>query len=796
MSAQHAMLSQYRVLDLSDEHGLFCGYILGHLGAEVIAVEPPGGSSARRLPPFDASGESLWWQAYARGKSSREIDLESDPGKQAFLDLLEGADFLIESFSNTDRERLAMTYEHLAELNPAIICVSITPFGTAGPKADWPASDLTVWAASGAHALAGDSDRAPVRTSVPQSFLHAGADAASAALIALQARHKSGLGQHVDVSAQQSSAQAALSANLVAPNNSEATVLREAGGLAGVLPFQLTWPCRDGFVAITLLFGHAFVEPNRRLFHWVHEAGFCSREEVERDWELPVLMEQPLPYLELCRKIEAFTLTRTRDELFEEGLSRGIYIAPTLTIEGLFGEKQFHERAFWHTIDLGGKKVRVPGEFARFSRTPLSLPGPAGVSAPRSKPAIPDDNDAHDTSLPLSGLKVLDFMWVIAGPFFTRVLADYGATVIKVESTTRLEPARGHPPFKDDEQTLEHGVSFSNFNTGKLGVTIDPSNPTGREVILDLVHWADVVTESFSPKAMAGWGLDYESLKLVNPNLIMLSSCLMGQTGPRAQVPGYGNMAAAITGFYELTGWPDRSPAGPYLAYTDGVSPRFMLASLLSALEHKRRTGEGQYIDISQAEAAIHMLAPAILDYELNARVWQRDGNRDLQLCPHGVFPTHGEDRWIAIACQSDEAWRALAEMAALPKDADLATAVGRKAREAELEEAIGAWTQDQDEQELTANLINAGIAAHVVQNTAECWADPQLGFRDHFVPTQHASLGEVIVEGTRFKLSRTPARITRAHPGLGEHNAQILFEILGYDVDRAADVFASLAME
>jgi crotonobetainyl-CoA:carnitine CoA-transferase CaiB-like acyl-CoA transferase len=796
------MLTQYRVLDLTDERGILCGYILSHLGAEVIAIEPPGGSPARRAAPFDANGQSLWWQAYARGKSLRQLDLETDAGQAAFRELVADADFVIESWSSNERRRFNASYDQLAGINPGIICVSITPFGTRGPRADWPATDLTVWAASGAHALAGDSDRAPVRTSVPQSFLHAGADAAGAALIALQARHSSGLGQHVDVSAQQSSAQAALSANLGIPNKSELTVTRVAGGLGGPLPLQLTWPCSDGYVAITLLFGHAFVQSNRRFLSWVHEAGHCSMDEVERPWDLPDMVEQPERYLALCGKIGQFTRERTQAELFEEGLARGVYIAPTLTIEGLLAEKHFHERRFWHRLDMEGSPIRVPGEFAKFSTTPLTLPGTPGSTNPRTQASglaaetAGADGDAAAGSLPLAGLKVLDFMWVIAGPFFTRVLADYGATVIKVESTSHLEPARGHPAFRNDEQTLEHGTPFANFNAGKLGVTIDPGNPVGREVILDLVRWADVVTESFTPKAMAAWGLDYDTLKSVNPDLIMLSSCLMGQTGPRAQVPGYGNMAAAITGFYELTGWPDRSPAGPYLAYTDGVSPRFMLASLLAALEHRRNTGEGQHIDVSQAEAAIHMLAPAVLDYELNGKVWQRNGNRDLQMCPHGVFPTHGEDRWIAIACRTDRDWQALAELAGLPGDSDLLTTAGRKAREEELETAIGAWTRTADGTELEAELIAAGIPAYIVQNSAECWADPQLKFREHFVPALHTAIGEVIVEGTRFKLSRTPAEISRAHPGLGEHNAEVLFDILGYDADRAADVFAALAME
>ena len=317
----------------------------------------------------------------------------------------------------------------------------------------------------------------------------------------------------------------------------------------------------------------------------------------------------------------------------------------------------------------------------------------------------------------------------------------------------------------------------------------------GREVILDLVRWADVVTESFSPKAMKGWQLDYESLRRVNPALIMLSSCLMGQTGPRASVAGYGNMAAALTGFYDLTGWPDRSPAGPYAAYTDGVSPRFMLASLLAALEHQRSTGVGQYIDVSQAEAAIHFLAPALLDFQVNGRVWSRMGNRDLQLAPHGVYPAGGEDRWVAIACTSDEEWLALCHvmnLELLAKDPELRGVEGRLARQDELDRALSGWTCKREERAIEAALIDAGIAAHVVQNAPECLADPQLLHRGHFARVSHELHEELVVEGSRFALSRTPARVERGGPTLGEHNGYVLKELLGYDEDRIAEIVAA----
>ena len=768
------MLSAYRVLDLTDGACGFCGYLFGQLGAEVVLVEPPGGCSARHDAPL-ADGEGLWFEAYGRGKASVVTDdLE---------DLLAGADFLIESFSTGESEARDLVPESVAARHPYLIHISLTPFGKTGPKANWPATDLTVWAASGAHALAGDDDRAPVRTSVPQAALHAGADAVGAALIALYERHASGLGQHIDVSMQQSCAQAALSANLAVPNNG-GQISRIAGGIAGVFPVRLTWPCRDGYIALTLLFGPAFTEPNARLMRWLFDEGAIGSDFAGRDWgdELALMFrgeKAPDDYFTLCDSIESFTRQYTQQELFEAGLTRGIYIAPTLDIAGLLSEPHFHARDYWHAIEGG---MRVPGPFARFSATPLNAQGKApalGSSrhpdwAPRSLPS-----GEPSTSRPLAGLKVLDFMWVIAGPFFTRVLTDYGATVIKVESSKRLEPARGAPTFKDNEPGLDTGMPFQNFNAGKLGMTLDPNNEAARKIILELVQWADVVTESFSPKAMKAWGLDYESLRKVNPNLIMLSSCLMGQTGPRAQVPGYGNMAAAIAGFYDLTGWVDRSPAGPYLAYTDGVAPRFMLAGLMAALEHRRGTGEGQHIDLSQAEAAIHFLAPAILEYERTGQIWHRMGNRDRNLQPHGVYPAAGDDAWIAIACVDDASRDALRSIVGELDDGAIAT-----------------WTITHTVSEAEAILIEAGVPAHGVQNSAECGADPQFAAREHFIEVPHTSEGAMVIENTRCKLSRTPGAPSHAGPELGEHNVYVLQEILGYDDEQLANAFASLAME
>ena len=398
------------------------------------------------------------------------------------------------------------------------------------------------------------------------------------------------------------------------------------------------------------------------------------------------------------------------------------------------------------------------------------------------------------SALPLAGVHIVDLMWAVAGPSATRVLADYGATVVRIESTQRLDGARTVGPFHDSSPGPENSGLFQNVNAGKLGLTLDLTSETGREVFLDLVRWADVVTESFSPKAMRSLGLDYETLQQVKPDLIMLSSCLMGQTGPIANFAGFGNLAAAISGFFSLTSWPDRAPAGPFSAYTDYVSPRFTAMAILAALDHRRRTGEGQYIDQSQVESALHFLSPALLDYTVNEREQAPAGNRDPHMAPHGVYAAAGDDRWIALAVQTEAQWEALCDVMqrpALARDARFATFTNRLAHQDELDAMITDWTRTQEALDLEITLQERGIAASVVQRLYDLYDDPQLRHRGHFVPRDHPMHGSTTVENSRFTLSRTPARIGRAAPMLGQDNHEVLSTILGYSAERIASLEA-----
>ena len=403
------------------------------------------------------------------------------------------------------------------------------------------------------------------------------------------------------------------------------------------------------------------------------------------------------------------------------------------------------------------------------------------------------------TMLPLDDVRILDFMWVLAGPSATRVLADHGATVVRVESTRRIDTARTLAPFHQGVPGAERSALFHNTNAGKLMLTLDPTRPEGRAVVLDLVRWADVVTESFKPGVMRGWGLDYDALRAVKPDVIMLSTCLMGQSGPWASFAGYGNLAAAISGFSNLGGWPDRAPAGPFSAYTDYVSPRFVAVAILAALEHRRRTGEGQYVDLAQAEASLHFLGPALLDFDVNGRVPVRVGNRDPDCVPHGVYPAAGDDRWVAIAVDGDAAFAALCDAMDRPelaRDARFASPAARRAHDAALDDLVAAWTRAHEAVDVERILQARGVAAGAVLDSAALCADPQLRHRGHFLQIPHDQLGTTTIEGPRFRLSLTPARVPEASPTYGRDTARVLGELLGYDDGRITELVVAGVLE
>jgi crotonobetainyl-CoA:carnitine CoA-transferase CaiB-like acyl-CoA transferase len=402
-----------------------------------------------------------------------------------------------------------------------------------------------------------------------------------------------------------------------------------------------------------------------------------------------------------------------------------------------------------------------------------------------------------DPARPLAGIKILDFAWVMAGPASTRYLANFGAEVVRVESTLRLDTARTIRPFINGDPSPENSTMFHNLNAGKKLITVDLTNDASRPVIHDLVGWADLVFESFSPRAMKAFGYDYQSLCKIKPELVMVSSCLMGQTGPLAPFAGYGNLASAITGFVELAGWPDRQPVGPFGAYTDYVSPRYAAIAMLAAIEHRRRTGQGQYVDLSQAEAGMHFLAPAILDYAANGRNFARHGNDDPEMAPHGVYRAAGEDRWVAIACQDDACWTAICGLidTLAPYLQSHGRAAARLLDRRKLDDLISAWTAKRTAEQAEAALQAAGVAASVVQTAEDIACDPQLDHLGHIIYRTHPCGRDGAIEACATRMSRTPARVDPTLPSFGRDMDEILKDILGYDDERIVELLVAEAL-
>jgi len=395
----------------------------------------------------------------------------------------------------------------------------------------------------------------------------------------------------------------------------------------------------------------------------------------------------------------------------------------------------------------------------------------------------------------LQGLKVADVTWSVAGPLTVKFLADHGAEVIHVESSTRPELLRVLPPYRDRQPGLNRSAYNACLNNNKYGLSLDMNHSRAKEVLQRLIHWADVVAENFSPGVMTKWGLSYGDLVKIKPEIVMFSTSQMGQTGPRARIGAYGTQLVSLAGFTHLTGWPDRDPTGPYGPYTDTTIPHVGVAAIMTALLRQRRTGEGTHIDISQFETALNFISPILLEYALNHRVATRKGNRSSCGAPHGVYRCQGEDRWCAIAIFSDQEWEKLCrvmgrpELAAVPRFASFQQ---RKENENEIDRLISEWTAEQPAEEVMDRLQGVGIAAGVAQTGKDLLEhDLQLAHRRFFRQLEHKEIANHHYETPPFRLSKTPCELTMPGPCLGEHNEYVCKRILGFSDKEYDDLMA-----
>ncbi len=396
---------------------------------------------------------------------------------------------------------------------------------------------------------------------------------------------------------------------------------------------------------------------------------------------------------------------------------------------------------------------------------------------------------------PFEGINILDFTWTATGPFTLNPLAFYGANIIKVESRERPDALRSLGPFKDGVAEPEHSFYFTYAQTGKrYNITLNMNHPRGKEIARKLVGWADIVADSYATGTMEKWGLDYESLKAIKPDIIMFRTCMHGHTGPLARQHGQGFILTALSGIDSIISWPDRAPSGAFGALTDFIAPQFNTICLIAALDYRRRTGKGQYIDQSQHEAAMQIMAPLILDYTVNGRDFKATGNRHATAAPHGIYRCQGDDRWCAIAVFKDEEWQSFCNVIGHPElinDPRFASPPDRKQNEDELDRIIEEWTGTRTPHEVMELLQAAGISAGVVADAKDQAEDPQLAHYKFFEEREHPVTGKMpFYHGPCFRLSDTPYEIGRATL-IGEHNEYVYTELLGYSDEEWAEMVA-----
>ncbi len=402
---------------------------------------------------------------------------------------------------------------------------------------------------------------------------------------------------------------------------------------------------------------------------------------------------------------------------------------------------------------------------------------------------------------PLEGVRILDFTWAWAGPFCTLQFAHLGADVIRCETTSRtLCISRSVPPYADDKPGPNRAGYFNQYNQGKRDLTINLRRPEALEIVYDLVRHCDVVTENFAAGVAERLGIGYSKLSRIKPDIIKISMSGYGQTGPYRKFIGYGPPASALAGLFFCTGYDTGEPAGQPqeagVSYPDPNAGIFGAFAIMAALVHRDLTGEGQYIDQSQWEAALNVMPEAMMEYQLNRREPKRRGNHDPLMSPHETYKSKGDDdKWISIAVGSEDEWRALCAAIGQPKLADdprFHSAELRKRNEAELDAIVTKWTREHDRWEAAEILQRAGVAAFPSMSNKDLATDAHMGARGFLVQREHPEVGKRIHAGIPWKMSGTPCEVRRAAPLMGQDTDAVLSGILGYSGEKIEQLRAA----
>jgi crotonobetainyl-CoA:carnitine CoA-transferase CaiB-like acyl-CoA transferase len=781
-----SLLEGVCILDLADEPGSFCSKLLADMGAAVIKIESAEGDPTRRLRPFnparaDLSRTSLSFFYHNTNKLGIALNLDSPKGKHALHRLIEGADVLVETFAQGRLEALDLGASRLRVVNPHLIHISITGFGRSGPKRSFLFSDSVASAFGGQMYLSRAPSEPPVKLFGLQSFYTASLFGANAVLLALRKRKVTGKGSYIDLSIQESVA-STLDHVMIDYFHEGKITGRQDDSPEGRYFAML--PCKDGFIQITAFRNW---ETLTQLLDSEGKAGDLS----DKKWQREAYRKRHFKHI--IDVLSEWTRDYTKLELFELGQAMQFPWAPVFTLQEVLHSPQLKTRRFFvrTVLPVDNSIMYVPGFPCRFSGLfshPLKPPPLLGEhnsqflknlcirrgrNTAGSEDRIRSGHSMKSGSI-LRGIRVVDLTRMLSGPYATRILGDFGAEVIKVQSELTSQGAeRNDLPY------------FSAWNRNKRSICLNLDHPGARDLFLDLTAVSDIVVENYSPRVLANWSLTYKHLKRVRPDLIMASISAMGHTGPWKDFVGFGPTFHALSGLISATSTLHDTPINLGHAYGDVIAGLYAALAILTSLEHRDRTGKGQYLDLSAYEALCTLLGPALMEADLAGRR-KKSGKQSAEsggAVPCGCYPCAGEDRWCVIVVINEEQWRAFcratgkAELTA----EKFSTSTKRERNRAELDRLIAGWTSSLVAETVVRRLQKAGIAAGIVQDAADLARDKQLAARHFFVSLKHPILGATYSDRSALWPWREKPMYWKAAPRLGEDNRYVFVQLLGH---------------
>ena len=776
-------LAGWRVVDLSSEiAGPYCSKMLTDAGADVVKVETPdGGDPLRRWTasgtPLPEGEDGVLFQFLNASKRSIALDPHVDDDRATLLALAAKADLLIENFGPGGLAERGLAVEDLQRENPGLTVVSISPWGLEGPEARRPATEFTLQAATGSIDYRGLPGRKPVAAGGRIGEWAAGSFAAAGALSAVLAARKTGSGHHVDLSIFESML---ICLTVYHDLNSQWF----DGPLPRSIEIPSIEPAKDGYVGYCVITGQ----------QWTDFCAMLGRQDIAEDHRY-LDGRARMEHLDLMQTmIQGWTRERSVDELIElAGLLR-IPVAAIGNGETLPEMDQMKAREVFREGPGGFIQPRPPyllgrtplrpmgaaprlDEHAEIIRSELAAaPVPAPVSDPSANP------------LPLDGLRVVDLTAFWAGPVAACYLADMGADVVKIESIQRPDGMRFAGAVPNDE-IWEWSPVFHGANPGKRGITLRLDCDEGMQILRRMIAEADVVIENYSARVLEQFGLGWEDIEKINPGVVLVRMPAFGLEGPWRDRPGFAMTVEQVSGLAWLTGYPDLPLV--IRGACDPIGGMHAVYALQLALEHRRRTGEGQLVEIPLVEVAINLAAEQVMEFSHYGQLLTRNENRGPVSAPQGVYRTAAAEELIAVAVPDDAIWRALRGVMGDPewaRDPALETREGRRAQHDLVDQELEGWLAGKARDEVLAELLGAGIPAATLINAHSLMPNSQLQARGFFQNMVHPRAGEARYPGLPMAFSGLPRALHRRPPPvLGQHNDEVLGDELGLSKDELA---------